>query len=92
MRVDLREVLVCLVTVMTVLLGTVIAVGAVATYSAYVHATLPERDAANHPAVVLALAGDPCIAEAAARPSTPSSETGLQCPVYRSEDGRGESG
>jgi hypothetical protein len=92
MRLDLREVLVCLITVMTVLLVTVIAVGAVATYSAYVHATSAERDAANHPAIVLAVAGDPCVAEAAARPSTPASETGLQCPIYRSEDGRSENG
>ena len=91
MRLDLREVLVCLVTVMTVLLVTVIAVGAVATYSAYVHATSPERDAANRPAIVLAMAGDPCLAEMATHPSTPPSESGLQCPIYRSED-RSENG
>jgi hypothetical protein len=92
MRLDLREVLVCLVTVMTVLLVTVIAVGAVATYSVYVHATPPERDAAIQPAIVLAMAGDPCLTETAARPPTPLSESGLQCPIFRSEEGRSENG
>jgi hypothetical protein len=92
MRLDLREVLVCLVTVMAVLVATVIAVGAVATYSYYVHATSPQRDAtyrsATVSAIVLGLASDPCLTEPAfsARPVTPASETGLECPIYRSDD------
>jgi hypothetical protein len=89
MKLDLREMFVCLVTVMAVLAATVIAVGAVATYSFYVHATSPQRDAGQGTPIVLALASDPCLAEPAfaVRPATPASETGLQCPIYRSDQG-----
>jgi hypothetical protein len=89
MKLDLREVFVCLVTVMAVLAATVIAVGAVATYSFYVHALSPQRDVGRWAPTVLASTGDPCLADPAfaARPATPMAETGLQCPIYGPDNG-----
>jgi hypothetical protein len=85
MNLDFREVLVCLVTIVAIAAATVVAVGAVATYSYIVHTTSPAREAAYR-APVLASAIDPCMDLAvAARPMTPPTDTGLQCPVYRRE-------
>ena len=89
MNLDFREVLVCFVTVLVVAAATIVAVGAVATYSFYVHAISQQRDAAYPAPAVLASTIDPCLGETtfAARPVTPVAESGLQCPIFRVDQG-----
>ena len=86
MNFDLREVLVCLVTIMVIAAATVLAVGAAATYSYMLHA--PARQQAAYGAVVMASSIDPCVEAFAMRPSTPASDSGLQCPINRETSDR----
>jgi hypothetical protein len=86
MNLDYREVLVCLVTIVAIAAATIVAVGAVATYSYIVHTTSPAREAAYRTPVVVASSIDPCLDLVAARPPTPPADSGLQCPIYRGID------
>jgi hypothetical protein len=84
MNLDLREVLVCLVTIMVIAAATVVAVGAAATTSYMLHSAPRQQAIYSGPAVASAI--DPCVDAFAVR-TTPTSESGLQCPVYRRSDG-----
>jgi len=85
MNIDLREVLVCLVTIVVIAAATMVAVGAAATYSYVLHASWPHEAAYGAPAVASTI--DPCVDTFAVRAQTADPESGLQCPVYRETAG-----
>jgi hypothetical protein len=85
MNLDLREVFVCLVTIVVIAAATMVAVGAAATYSYVLHASWPHQAAYGAPAVASTI--DPCVDTFAVRAATPAPDSGLQCPVYRETAG-----
>jgi hypothetical protein len=85
MNLDLREVLVCLVTIVVIAAATMVAVGAAATYPYVLHASWPHQAAYGAPSVPSAI--DPCVDTFAVRAPTSIPESGLQCPVYRGTAG-----
>jgi hypothetical protein len=85
MNLDLREVLVCLITIAAIAAATLVAVGAAATYSYVVHGLPPQQAAYRMQQVASTI--DPCDDTLAKGPPTSTADAGLQCPVYRASNG-----
>jgi hypothetical protein len=85
MNLDLREVLVCLITIAAIAAATLLAVGAAATYSYVVHGLPPQQAAHGMPHVASTI--DPCVDTLAMGPPTSTADVGLQCPIYRASNG-----
>lgn len=79
MNLDLREMLVCLLTIVVIAAAAVVAVGAAATTSYMMHASPPQQAAYGTSTVASAV--DPCVNAFAMPPLTTRPESGLQCPI-----------